>query len=616
MRRSSRQPKPTLKVIENQEIQKPAQLTGKKPKIIPSKPPPQPKKQPKAVEPQAKKQPKAPPKKQSKAAPPIQAPPIQAPVQPQAPPIQAPPILAPAAAVVIDQQDDVQVLTGDEIMSAQIARQYSNNFEERLKDPINFQMKIILNEISDADPRYLPAVFKTAIPYLIEINPIQLKKTILMSELKNGTYQSKTSKSDQNIHRQIKTWFSTIPEMKNFEANDDLSDLLRNHRAVFYLIMKKAKDEILSGKTRSIMSVKSDIVALMRIMYLAMGMSRPKAIETAPYSRYSVIIKQMNLNTTNSEEANQLSELEKTRFLPWEVIVTKQKELYEKFNDLVDEGKWKTKDAFDLNLDLVLLSLYTLTEPLRTEPMLLEFKPKNANLKKDWVNLGTTKSPQAYLELNLEKKNHARIDLAISDELKQVLEQSKTLYPRQPLFVGLGRYPDVEAETLKKLTQGTVSDRLKNIFEAEGKNIGASSLRSSYVSYMLAPNPVESVVSNMATRMRTSNKYIRSSYRKVDSSVVENDQGKTIIVKEFVEPQPKPESYLKHNEKLKEKYHNDPDYKKQLLEKQKEYRAKFSSYDLLRKKTLSKLKRNPAYRNAIKADTLKKYNIQPSDYLT
>jgi len=77
--------------------------------------------------------------------------------------------------------------------------------------------------------------------------------------------------------------------------------------------MKKAKDEILAGKTRSIMSVKSDIVGLMRIMYLAMGMSRPKAIETAQYSRYSVIIKQMNLNTTNSEEDNQLSELEKTK---------------------------------------------------------------------------------------------------------------------------------------------------------------------------------------------------------------------------------------------------------------------------------------------------------------
>jgi hypothetical protein len=437
-----------------------------------------------------------------------------------------------------------------------------------------------------------------------------------MSELKNGTYQTKTSKSDQNIHSVIKTWFSTIPDMKDFEANDDLSDLLRNHRAVFYLIIKKAKDEILSGKSRSIMSVKSDIVALMRIMLLAMGISRIKAIETAPYSRYSAIIKQMNLNTTNSEEDNKLSELEESRFLPWEVIVTKQKELYEKFNDLVDEGKWKTKDAFDLNLDLVLLSLYTLTEPLRTEPMLLEFKPKNANLKKDWVNLGTTKSPQAYLELNLEKKNHARIDLAISDELKQVLQQSQKLYPRQPLFVGLGRYPDVEAETLKKLTQKTVSDRLKTIFEAEDKNIGASSLRSSYVSYMLAPNPVESVVSNMATRMRTSNKYIRSSYRKVYSSVVENDQGKTIIVKEFVEPQPKAESYLKHNEKLKQRYNSDPDYKKQLLEKQKEYRAKFSSYDLLRKKTISKLKRNVAYRNAIKEDTLKKYNIQPSDYLT
>ena len=70
-----------------------------------------------------------------------------------------------------------------------------------------------------------------------------------------------------------------------------------------------------------------------------------------------------------------------------------------------------------------------------------------------------------------------------------------------------------------------------------------------------------------------------------------------------------------NNENLKEKYHNDPDYKKQLLEKQKIYREKFSSYDLLRKKTISKLKNNIAYRNAIKEDTLKKYNIQPSDYM-
>ena len=71
-----------------------------------------------------------------------------------------------------------------------------------------------------------------------------------------------------------------------------------------------------------------------------------------------------------------------------------------------------------------------------------------------------------------------------------------------------------------------------------------------------------------------------------------------------------------NNENLKEKYHNDPDYKKRMLEKQKIYREKFSSYDLLRKKTISKLKNNIAYRNAIKEDTLKKYNIQPSDYMT
>ena len=117
--------------------------------------------------------------------------------------------------------------------------------------------------------------------------------------------------------------------------------------------------------------------------------------------------------------------------------------------------------------------------------------------------------------------------------------------------------------------------------------------------------------------MRTSNKYIRSSYRKdfKDNSVVQNNEGITIIVKEFVEREPDPESYLKHNERLKERYNNDPDYKKKLLEKQKQYREKFSSYDLLRKKTISKLKRNPAYRNAIKADTLKKYNIKESDYM-
>ena len=80
--------------------------------------------------------------------------------------------------------------------------------------------------------------------------------------------------------------------------------------------------------------------------------------------KFSNIVSDLGAHFDDDEFENELSPEEEKKFIHWEVVISKQKELERQFNSIQNKN---TKLAYDLNNDLLLLSLYLLIPPLRNE---------------------------------------------------------------------------------------------------------------------------------------------------------------------------------------------------------------------------------------------------------
>jgi hypothetical protein len=177
----------------------------------------------------------------------------------------------------------------------------------------------------------------------------------------------------------------------------------------------------------------------------------------------------------DNEFDNELSEEELKKFVTFDVVLTKQKELQKQFELIKNKN---SRIAYDLNQDLVLISLYSLIPPLRQEVMTLKFS-KKLERKDDWVVI---KSDDVIMDLNEVKKKHPAIMFHLAKdapELAKILRESYDLYPREFLFTHYKKYPDVS----RQASPATFSDRSSMIFNYTGKRVGINALRSSYVSY-------------------------------------------------------------------------------------------------------------------------------------
>ena len=184
-----------------------------------------------------------------------------------------------------------------------------------------------------------------------------------------------------------------------------------------------------------------------------------------------------NQFTEDDEFRNDLNEIEQKKFIRFDVVLKQQKELELQF-DMIQNKQSKT--AYDLNQDLVLLSLYSLIPPLRNEVKTLKFS-KTTKERGDWVVF--KEDGRTLLDLNEEKKRHDGITFNLTEDAPQlvkILKQSYELYPRIPLFTNISTFPDVS----KQATTDTLSNRISKMFQFTGKNVSVNVFRSSYVSYM------------------------------------------------------------------------------------------------------------------------------------
>ena len=424
------------------------------------------------------------------------------------------------------------------------------------KDEITENLKKELEKFKD-----LPDILKEDI-MLLETKKYKKPKEILLSLLKTGKYETADSKSDKGYASKIRTFMNQLALFKKYKETDNVNWIIRRHRELVTELIKYNIEKKLSLST-----FKTNITTILRILYLGY---EDKNLEL--YKKFSKIQEELGKKLENKEKDNKLNENEQTRYLKWESIISIR-------NKIVKE--YKESKRFDKNQDLILISLYTLTPPLRQEIGSLKFtevEPTDKTI--DYVYF--QKNNNISLELYKEKKKHGYISIPLnyreeeepSDlskmilktqiHLSKLLKESYENFKRENVFIDKLKYPKEEV-AIKSTSQ-----RLNKLFKDSGVNIGSSILRASYVTYInnLYTSKKTQLTSNekdeLAIKfMRTSKKQLEDAYNKIlpieDVKEVELEKIEEVKNKKLVET-----TYEKHVKLMKENYQNS---KKLIVEK-------------------------------------------------
>lgn len=454
------------------------------------------------------------------------------------------------------------------------------------------------NNIKEYYIEKLPASFYDGLG-LLEIKDEYkepIKKTPLYSSLIKGEYQTEGSKSDKNIASAINFFRNNLPSFKQYKDDDSLKWIVDNQRLLIIEILEQAKTNFLS-----ILTIKSRFNAIARIFRIAFG-----GKSYVLYEKLSAMIIFIGEYFSSNDKNNKLSENEQKKYLSWSFILQKQMQLQIMWNDTVNK---KTQQAFDLNNDLLLISLYTLIPPLRNEVKHLQFT-KNSERKGDYIYF---RAGEVLLDLNEIKKRHDPIMFNLTEQsanLANLLKESYELYPREPVFSIKNKYPIIQ-----KASEASLDTRLSNLFKLDypDLNISVNSFRSSYVSYrnfqavskgtLLSANEKELI----AKKMRTSTKYLDETYLKIPDVVVPRVSAAIPVRPIIIQQQDSLSSYQKQLARNNTYYQQN---REKVLEKQKEYNNTKTPYEKTRVKLLRYLNTDEEYSDKMRENTMNKYNFK------
>ena len=427
-----------------------------------------------------------------------------------------------------------------------------------------------------------------------------IKKIPLFSKLDKGDYQTSGSKSDKNISASIKFFRNNLPSFQKYKNQDDISWVVNEHRRLTAEILDYYGDSL----TKRVATLKGRFNAITRIFRIAFETKNYDL-----YEKYSAMVIFLGNFIDDDENENELSEIELKKFITFDIVLDKQKQLQDQFEAI--DNKLTTR-AYDLNQDLLLISLYSLIPPLRNEIKTLKFT-KSSQKKEDWIYF---RGDDVILDLNEEKKRHDSIYFNLTDdapELAKIIKESYELYPRPFVFTHLKKYPDVS----KQATQQSLDDRITKIFAFTGKMVSVNTFRSSYYSYVnreAIKNGKQLTMKQkekIAYKMRTSVKYLESSYLKIFPLVQEDLQNYQDIPRQPTE-QPAPiaeviPAYKRQLERNKRYYDNN---KAKVLQQQKQYKDAKPLIEKSRIRLLHFLNNDANYYNRMKKTTFEKYQFK------
>lgn len=452
---------------------------------------------------------------------------------------------------------------------------------------------------------YLPDVFNTDLPLLQPKRATSIKIPVSMSSMRSGAYQTASSSSDKLVADGLKTLIKH-PAMAHHIDKDDLTELIKDARRLLFVVLQNGQ-----SKQHAHQTIKNNIKFVMRLLYIAYNKDI-KSNKPPIYIVFQKLMTALGDKISLQEDTNTRSALEKKRHIDWSKIINKQQQIRDVYDKITDKN---TQRAYEVNQDLVLISLYSLTPPLRREGFHLQFgdhQPSTVRKTIDYVYFNP--GGFAVIILNKDKKKHGRTSINLSPELSDILNHSYQQFPRTHIFTEIDMYPDLSISA----DNNNVYNRLKGL---TGMSVNA--MRSSYVSYQFNTQvPSMADIKTMADKMRTSIDQIQTYYRKIDETGVDDETG-AMEIDDYtlgdmeagsadvdVEAT---DSYAKNNNHLVHKYNTSDVYRERMLAQQREYREKLGPYEVRRRKLISMLKNAPSYVNAVKQSTLNKYGITAED---
>jgi hypothetical protein len=410
----------------------------------------------------------------------------------------------------------------------------------------------------------------------------------LLSKLEKGEYHTSKSKSDINISKSIRWFYNYLEPFNRYEDQDDITYIINNHRLLTLEIFKFYSN----NPKISLTTIESRFVAILRIFYIAYGNNNTSK-EYDLYKKISLIMTNLQHHHLKDEMKNKLNEREAKAFVSFNIILGKQEQINNDFNSLKDKT---TSEAYKLNQDLLLVSLYSIGPILRDEVKTLEY----TFIQEVEGNYIYFKDDDLIMDLLDTKKRHKPIKINLTEqykELSNLLKESYNLYNRKYLFT------EYDNKNTKASIQ-SLSKRLIKIFKFTNKNIGTNSIRSAYYTYQydfkkLTTEEKEKI----AKEMRTSRGCLDLNYNKNLENVKEHLE-KVIIIneeKDIINP-------YKRQLKLNKAYYDKN--KEELRAKHKEHYDKQDKTIMARKKILLYLNKDKDYINRIKKETLLKYDIK------
>lgn len=455
----------------------------------------------------------------------------------------------------------------------------------------------IYNKIMDENDKLPPTFYNNNTDDSYGIGNLEIKKSFMkpiktipeFSKLIKGDYETEKSSSDGKIAKDITFIRNNLPSFQKYKDVDRLDWVIKEHRKLFIEIL----DYYTKRPSSSLTTIEGRVVGMMRIFYIAY---ENKQYEL--YKKYSAIVFDLRDYFKLDENKQELNPREEKAFIPFEVILAKQQQMAHQFNGLKNKT---TNDAYKLNQDLLLVSLYSLIPPNRDEIKELHFTttPKT---DKDYIYI---KGDEVFMLLNKIKKRHDGIKINITEESKEladILTESYKLYPREFVFTQYDKR-DIQI----KITG--LNKRLLRIFSFTGKNVGTNSLRSSYASYLNQQKQLSVYEKDkLASRMRTSRRFLDEAYIKLGTPVNEYKNKEVVVINE--DKQQPMGRYSQHLEANKRYYEN---HKQAILERVRNHYNKQDKTELARKKIIYYLNNDNNYKNKIKETTLKKYDIKIVD---
>lgn len=329
---------------------------------------------------------------------------------------------------------------------------------------------------------YLPKVIHDKLEIEIPINEL---REIYLDKLKRNEYITK-QKNDKDIVSYISFITNNLPSFNKYKNENNLSYIFKNNNKI---ILETLIYHI--GQELSIISFYKRINSLIRLLYIGTEGEKTEFIK-----KYLNILNEIAKEINKNNEEQKLNKYEKKTFFDFQIFIDKR-ELYKEL--------YKDSLTYNLNQDLLLLSLYSLIPPNRNEisELIIITDITNDDKVNDFILIN---NDEIKIIFNKEKKKHKGISIDITGELEDIIRESYDRYPRPYLITN---YYDRN----KLISYDGIYKRFREIFN--DNRISINAIRSSYLSYLNKKGMSISDKKKIAIQMRTGVRTIDMNYIKI-----------------------------------------------------------------------------------------------------